>query len=234
MSPACRVGHRSVRQWRVEANVQAAPGYASRKRLVLEHDTTVSWWSRYTGRPAHRLSEPPEASRCMAPSDHSRRGHVEHRSSTSTEAESETGPVQWRLQERERSWAGLSTARPSPCTDDQIKRGRQPRRLWPPRVQPLTYPEQFGVVGPASTRSAASLPALQGRSRAFPARTGLRGHRADASTGDHLRDLADQIGVSVDQLRRMLRGESAMSVDRMHQLAHATALRVPIAIEYTE
>lgn len=98
----------------------------------------------------------------------------------------------------------------------------------------LRFPDEFGVSDPAS-------PAPLGSSQGYESEAALVQHELArqvieqmARLGLSYAELATEIGVSVEQLRRMLRGESAMSVERMHHLARKTGLSVTVSIERTE
>lgn len=98
----------------------------------------------------------------------------------------------------------------------------------------LRSPEDFGVTDPAE-------PARLPRSQEHLVRAALQQHALAREAVEQIRrldldyeTLASQLGISTEQLRRLLRGESAMSVERMHQLAKAVALKMTVTVERTE
>lgn len=98
----------------------------------------------------------------------------------------------------------------------------------------LRYPEQFGVVPQPQ-------PARLSPAQRYKAEAALAQHELAREVAEQMprleltyADLAKQIGVSVEQLRRMLRGESAMSVERMHQLAQAVGITIATRVERSE
>lgn len=100
--------------------------------------------------------------------------------------------------------------------------------------QYLAYPDEFGVTDPPE-------PAPLTPSDEHKFQAALVQHELARQVIEQMNRigitypvLAAQVGVSVEQLRRMLRGESGMSVERMHKLAKAAALRLTVTIERTE
>lgn len=81
----------------------------------------------------------------------------------------------------------------------------------------LRYPEQFGMLDDPQFK-----PGTNVHVRAAV----LTQHRLaqrvfDVMTREEMsfKEIADEIGVSVEQVQRLLRGESAATLERMHQLA---------------
>ena len=98
----------------------------------------------------------------------------------------------------------------------------------------LRYPEEFGVTDPAEP--ARLPPSQQFKAVAAQAQHELarQVHEQMARLGLDYATLAPQVDLSEEQLKRLLRGESGMSVERMHQLAKAAALRLTIQIKRSE
>ncbi|MFC6285528.1 helix-turn-helix domain-containing protein [Nocardioides sp. GCM10027113] len=95
----------------------------------------------------------------------------------------------------------------------------------------LRYPEQFGVVDPPQ-------PARLPPSQQYKVKAALLQHEVARHVSEQMprlemspADLAARVGVGIEQLRRLLRGESAMSAERMHQLAQAVGLTITITVE---
>lgn len=100
--------------------------------------------------------------------------------------------------------------------------------------QYLKYPEEFGAADPPQPKRVPP-------SQAYKVRAALLQHELARQAIEQMTRLgldhstvASSLGVSDEQLRRLLRGESAMTVERMHQLAQAVALRFAIGIERSE
>lgn len=98
----------------------------------------------------------------------------------------------------------------------------------------LRYPEDFGIADPVELKR--QPPSQQHKADAAEAQHELarQVHEQMARLGVDYATLAAQVGVSKEQLKRLLRGESAMSVERMQRLARAVALRITTRIERTE
>ncbi|GAA4704221.1 helix-turn-helix transcriptional regulator [Nocardioides conyzicola] len=98
----------------------------------------------------------------------------------------------------------------------------------------LRYPDEFGVADPAE-------PAPLPPSQRYKAQAALVQHELARQVTEQMPrlgltypELAEHVGVSVEQLRRLLRGESAMSVERMQRLASAAGLRMTVRVERSE
>ena len=98
----------------------------------------------------------------------------------------------------------------------------------------LRYPDQYGVVDPATP---ARLPATQ----THLAEAALLQHEIARQVNEQIArldlteaEVADTLGVSKEQVQRYLRGESAMSIERMYQLARTAALNITFTVERTE
>lgn len=99
--------------------------------------------------------------------------------------------------------------------------------------QYLRYPEQFGVVPEPQ-------PASGPPSDGYKVEAALVQHELAREVTEQMprlettyKELAKEIGVGVEQLRRMLRGESPMSAERMHQLAQAVGITITTTIKVT-
>ena len=99
----------------------------------------------------------------------------------------------------------------------------------------LAYPDEFGITAPAEPTDELA-PSERYKADAALVQHDLARQIIEqmARHGITYPVLAKQIGVSVEQLRRMLRGESGMSFERMHQLAKAVGLSITVTIERTE
>ncbi|QSR29126.1 hypothetical protein CFI00_01145 [Nocardioides sp. S5] len=88
----------------------------------------------------------------------------------------------------------------------------------------LRYPEQFGFVNEPQFKQ--GTPPHVAQAVIDQHRLAQRVH--SQMTRDELGwdDIADSLGVSEEQARRILRGESEMALDRMHQLAAAVGYRL--------
>lgn len=98
----------------------------------------------------------------------------------------------------------------------------------------LRYPEQFGVADPPEwlpvpAAEQAALAAVQVQHEvARQVRNQMR--RLDLQA----EQIAAQLGMSKEQYLRLLRGESAMTAVRMHQIARAVAIRLTMLVEPQE
>ena len=100
--------------------------------------------------------------------------------------------------------------------------------------QYLRFPEEFGVTDPPD-------PAPLKATETYKADAALIQHEVARMVTEQMArlnitydDLAAQVGTSVEQLRRVLRGESPMSIERLHHLAAITGLTVKTTVTRDE
>jgi hypothetical protein len=98
----------------------------------------------------------------------------------------------------------------------------------------LNHQEQFGVTDPPDWKavSHAAWPDFEAAKLQHEVARKIREQmrRLDMDTDQ----VAAQVVISAEQLRRLLRGESLMSPRRMYQLARAVALDITFTVEPTE
>lgn len=96
----------------------------------------------------------------------------------------------------------------------------------------LLKPEQFGVT--TSPKPAAHEPSQEPIVRAALQQHSLARHAVERINRDPeltYDNVANRLDITTEQLRRLLRGESAMTFTRMHQLAKAVGLRITLGFE---
>lgn len=98
----------------------------------------------------------------------------------------------------------------------------------------LRYPDQYGIADPADPAP------LAATERHLSVAAQLQ-HEVARQVGEQIArldtteaEVAQTLGISTEQVQRYLRGESAMSIERMYQLARAVALDITFTIKRTE